>query len=215
MKKESHIGYKELYNNLIHESERGCLLIGFEYLVDSVQDLIISHISQRNFKMKDLFTGFGPLSTASSKIKIGYAFGFIDEQTYKDLEQLRDIRNTFAHSKQTMKLSDEWVIQKLKNIPIAKKILEQECSIPKLLHPHSQIDISERVDVMKLEKHSCDDIDECFFTITIKDESVSEGKTIEIVDKYKVVIIFTVVELSLMLVTHFGSNKSNLIHMEQ
>ncbi len=45
-----------------------------------------------------IFSGYGPLSTFSAKIDIGYALNLYDEKILRDLRALKDIRNTFAHT---------------------------------------------------------------------------------------------------------------------
>jgi hypothetical protein len=52
---------------------------------------------------KDIFEGGNaPLSTFSSKIKVGYALGCYGRKTRHDLDALREIRNQFAHTVEKM-----------------------------------------------------------------------------------------------------------------
>lgn len=54
-----------------------------------------------NLGEKDLANnlfGRGPLGTLAAKIDVCFAMGFIDRPTWKNLHQLRKIRNEFAHS---------------------------------------------------------------------------------------------------------------------
>jgi hypothetical protein len=44
-----------------------------------------------------LFAGTGPLATFSAITKIGFAIRLYGEDTYKDLQRIRKIRNAFAH----------------------------------------------------------------------------------------------------------------------
>jgi hypothetical protein len=46
-----------------------------------------------------LFEGYGPLSTFSGKIDIGYALSMFEADIYNDLRAIKDIRNRFAHRK--------------------------------------------------------------------------------------------------------------------
>jgi hypothetical protein len=48
-------------------------------------------------KYKDIFEGYGPLSTLSAKIDIGYALGLYKEISRADLQCSKKIRNLFAH----------------------------------------------------------------------------------------------------------------------
>jgi DNA-binding MltR family transcriptional regulator len=47
---------------------------------------------------KRVFDSFGPLSTFSSKIVMAHALGIVPAAIYRRLEQLRKLRNAFAHS---------------------------------------------------------------------------------------------------------------------
>lgn len=44
-----------------------------------------------------LFSGVGPLSTFSNKVRIGFAMGLISDEEYSNINYIREIRNTFAH----------------------------------------------------------------------------------------------------------------------
>jgi len=44
-----------------------------------------------------LFRYGGAAGTFSAKLKLAYALGLIDTETYKDLQGIRDVRNAFAH----------------------------------------------------------------------------------------------------------------------
>ena len=89
-------------SNAIHdtESDRGCALIAGSITENSLEQILRTRlIPLGKEKMDELFGFDGPLGTFSSKIKIAYAFGLIDVKIRDDLDRVREIRNTFAHSK--------------------------------------------------------------------------------------------------------------------
>ena len=45
-----------------------------------------------------MFEGVGPLSTFSAKAKLAFALKLVDSDQFHNLEIVRKIRNTFAHS---------------------------------------------------------------------------------------------------------------------
>lgn len=49
-----------------------------------------------------IFRGYGPLSSFSAKIDVGFALGLFDEAIHRDLRALKDIRNAFAHTSSPM-----------------------------------------------------------------------------------------------------------------
>lgn len=66
---------------------------------------------------KRIFAGTGPLSNLSSKIDLSYALGIIDSETHKQLHIVRDIRNSFAHSKSQTYFDNEIIIAKASSLP--------------------------------------------------------------------------------------------------
>jgi len=60
-----------------------------------------------------LFSTYAPLATFSAKISICFAFGFIDEPTFRDLEVIRKIRNRFAHDYDSREFFDAATFQQL------------------------------------------------------------------------------------------------------
>lgn len=101
------------------ESGRGAVLAGVALIDESLEILIRTRlIGDVNAKkvIDPLFEGYGPLSTLSAKIKLAYALGRIDKTTYDDLEQVRGIRNHFAHSYKDASFDEQFVRDKLNNI---------------------------------------------------------------------------------------------------
>lgn len=74
---------------------------------------------RRRFKNNDdetweaLLDDRGPLRSFQSKITTGYAFGIYDDTVQHDLNVIRTIRNTFAHSKKLLDFDDALIIQEL------------------------------------------------------------------------------------------------------
>ena len=68
--------------------------------IDDLLYLILSKflIEPINASDEDLIKGDNPLSTFSSRIKVCYRLGIIDESLFKILNQVRKIRNECAHS---------------------------------------------------------------------------------------------------------------------
>jgi len=79
--------------------ERPLIIVG----ASKIDDLLLSILSKLLFIPKkndedDLLKGDNPLSTFSSRIKLVYRLGIIDEGLLKVLEQVRKLRNLCAHS---------------------------------------------------------------------------------------------------------------------
>jgi DNA-binding MltR family transcriptional regulator len=56
---------------------------------------------------KEIFTGYGPLSSFSSRIDLGFALKLFDGDIHHDLHSLRRLRNKFAHSTEHLHLASE------------------------------------------------------------------------------------------------------------
>jgi hypothetical protein len=129
MKKHDYLD-TEILDSFLGETDRGAVLITAEWLSNLLMDLLISHMPNRDHRKKgfrEIFGGRGELSTFSSRIKIAYALGFINKDTYADLEKIRDIRNDFAHSLEIRNLDDLHIIQILINIRGADEELSRKC----------------------------------------------------------------------------------------
>src|SRR5258706_4493647 len=90
---------RPLLRQLGIESDRGCAIVGCSLLEEDLELLLRARMSPiANAKHIDsLFHGYAPLASFAGKIALCYAFGFIDEQMFTDLEIIRKIRNRFAH----------------------------------------------------------------------------------------------------------------------
>src|SRR6185369_4843044 len=88
-----------LITTLLEESDRGLVLAGAAFLDDARSELLAATL-RVNLSKKDkdsLFTHSGPLSSMSSRSLVAYALELIDEDMRKSLDQLRKIRNHYAH----------------------------------------------------------------------------------------------------------------------
>jgi DNA-binding MltR family transcriptional regulator len=78
---------------------RPIIIIGASKIDDLLFRIIEKYLlPARDSKEDELLKGDTPLSTFSSRIKITYRLGIIDENMFKLLEQVRKIRNLCAHS---------------------------------------------------------------------------------------------------------------------
>ena len=83
----------DVYHN---ESDRGAAVLAGSFLENALRLYLRAKIRDQKIA-DDLFSGLGPLSSFSQCARIAYAFGFIREQVFRDVELIRQIRNHFAH----------------------------------------------------------------------------------------------------------------------
>ena len=93
--------FDQLFSELKHESDRGCILVGTSAVDDALKIALKRRLSTdehiRNKAVEPMFESMGPLSTFSARIKLAYAVGLIPRWIFEDLEKIRKIRNRAAH----------------------------------------------------------------------------------------------------------------------
>lgn len=107
-------------NNIYDRTDREIVILSASYLEVVLESALICHFSDvARSKQKESFQGNGFLSTFSSKIKLAYFMGIIDNSAYLDLEIIREIRNAFAHSIQPLSFDTNLVSKKCENLHLA------------------------------------------------------------------------------------------------
>jgi len=92
---------------LSKESDRGCVLLAVSYLEDALGKYILSYLyGTSKFKKDFVRTN---LSSFNSRINFAFSIGLINENLFKDLNVIRDIRNKFAHSFELIELEDDQI----------------------------------------------------------------------------------------------------------
>lgn len=104
-------------NQLLHQlDERALILSIAAFAEDSLGELIGAFMRPVSATNR-LLDGFNaPLGTFSSRIQAAHALGLITKRQYSDLEHLRKIRNTFAHSWKPLSFSDPTIATHIKGI---------------------------------------------------------------------------------------------------
>lgn len=70
------------------ESDRGAAILAGSFL-EHYLGLFLQSLTVDNAVAEKLFGSMGPLSTFSQRIAVAYAFGFIDKESYTNLEHVR------------------------------------------------------------------------------------------------------------------------------
>lgn len=100
---------------LITESDRGCALYAAAYIETALGEMLAACMVQNPNIKADLFKSNGPLSTFSSRIKMAYYLGKISPSERKDLDNIRDIRNDFAHDAGKLTFDNQSIHDRCKN----------------------------------------------------------------------------------------------------
>jgi hypothetical protein len=89
------------------ESDRASVILMAALLDDALVFMISGKfldLPNKN-EAEYIFRPDGPLGSFSARAEISYLFGFIDEQAYGQLDDIREMRNACAHTKQPMSFS--------------------------------------------------------------------------------------------------------------
>jgi hypothetical protein len=90
------------------ESDRGAALIAGSVAENAITQILTIRLVPMSQDARDSLFGFdAPLGTFSAKIRVAYAFGFIDAEIRDDLDRIREIRNCFAHSQIPLNFSTD------------------------------------------------------------------------------------------------------------
>ena len=96
-------------SNLVHilagESDRGLALAGAAMLDDAIEVLLKAHFLDKPKVVKSIIGPDRPIGTFSSRIKVAYILGLLEESEFLDLELIRKIRNDCAHSRSDVDFS--------------------------------------------------------------------------------------------------------------
>lgn len=103
---------------LASESDRGCALFAAAYLDDALANLLRALLVQGRALDEELFRSTSPLGTFSSRIKFAYYMGKISPQERRDLETIRSIRNTFAHTSEAVDFETQSIRDRCANLSL-------------------------------------------------------------------------------------------------
>jgi Mannitol repressor len=109
---------------LTHYSDRAVAVIGSTLLDNALKVAIQTRFI--NLKLADvaqIFDGLsgGPLSSLSAKVKIAFALGIVNETRRDDLNRIRAVRNTFAHSIVPISFRTHAVVQECKKLSMRSR----------------------------------------------------------------------------------------------
>jgi hypothetical protein len=112
---------------LSKQSEAGAALVACGNVDSALRHALLSHMRRLTAKEeKNLFRGYGPLSTLSAKIDLAYAFSLVDRGMCRDLHIVREIRNVFAHAETPMHFGSNSVVELCEKFEGAKGLVPEQ-----------------------------------------------------------------------------------------
>ncbi|TGK78657.1 transcriptional regulator [Leptospira montravelensis] len=121
------IELSQFLNEFNKESDRGAVLVSTSLIDEWLMKMLFSYFADVK-SSKDLIERFNaPLGTFSSKIKIAYSLGLLQENEYNEINIIRKIRNEFGHSWKDIDFKNSTIIQFCNMLPwLGPKELEKE-----------------------------------------------------------------------------------------
>ncbi len=90
---------KDLMDQILPESPRGAVLVGFNFIDERLDEFMEAHLPQKDKEIKrKLFSFPGIYSSFSGKLIVAYSTRMISKDLYESLDLFRKIRNKAAHS---------------------------------------------------------------------------------------------------------------------
>ena len=109
---------RELISRAIDHRDDRVAVITLASLIDAGLERAIKS-RMRRLKLDDynaIFSGTGPLSGFSARIRVAYALEIIGPLIRNDLSIINEIRNVFAHAPQNLKLHDNRLWMRLERL---------------------------------------------------------------------------------------------------
>jgi hypothetical protein len=91
------------------ESDRGSALVAVAWVDDALEACLRSRFRDEKTIADSVLRQDGPLGSFSSRIKTAYLLGVITASLYTDLDNLRKIRNEFAHVRRKARFKDQLI----------------------------------------------------------------------------------------------------------
>jgi DNA-binding MltR family transcriptional regulator len=104
--------FKDFLREFQAESDRAAAILAAAYLDDLLGRLLLASFVDDTQHCRHLVDGDRALSSFSARIPACYAFGLLSESERFDLDQVRGIRNRFAHERHGLTFVDESISAK-------------------------------------------------------------------------------------------------------
>jgi hypothetical protein len=108
---------KEIIADLNTESDRSAFILAATSIEDTIEWALLERmpvLAHDNQSRKRIFGAQGSLSTYADKILLAYALGMIDREGQGQIDLVREIRNTCAHSRRPLSMEIPVLVEAVK-----------------------------------------------------------------------------------------------------
>jgi DNA-binding MltR family transcriptional regulator len=108
------------------ESDRAAAILGVSYLDTVMENLLKKFFIQNNsFIDKQIFgDSYSVIDSFSKKINLSYALGLLKQKEFEDLNNIRKIRNDFAHELHGLNFNSEKINSRCLNLKCAQDVFD-------------------------------------------------------------------------------------------
>lgn len=115
------------------ESDRACAVLGAALLDARLESLFMRRLRSDH----ELLSGMRPLSAFSARIRVAKSLAWIHADVAFDLDQVRSIRNDFAHSADhKLSFADASISDRAKTLKVAQTLLDAHDHAASTPHPN-------------------------------------------------------------------------------
>lgn len=121
------------------ESDRACAVLGAALL-----DTRLESLYQRRLRSskKELLSSNGSLGAFSARISVAQALAWIDEDVHFDLDQIRSIRNEFAHNMDhELSFTNQSIADKCRTLRVAQVLVNANEYAASMPHPNFSAEV--------------------------------------------------------------------------
>jgi hypothetical protein len=117
---------QHIIDSLRNDNDRTIAIVCGSILEARLEDKIKAQLRTPHNKdsqiiIDDVFQGFGPLTSFSSQIRLGYLLKLYDYQVREELSSIKWIRNQFAHKKEAITFDTEDISRSVSKLKLIEK----------------------------------------------------------------------------------------------
>jgi DNA-binding MltR family transcriptional regulator len=100
------------FEEVFKQTDRASAIVSSALLEELLERLVLAFLIDHQSAKRDLLDGMTLLSTMSAKINLAYYLGLLEQSEFEDLKLIKNIRNDFAHSFETISFETQRIKDK-------------------------------------------------------------------------------------------------------
>ena len=113
---------KEAFSEIESGSDRSVAIVCSAYVEDQLTAALKSKMEDDEVVLREMFRSSGPLGSFSAKINIGYLFRLYEKEVKRELDTIKEIRNSFAHIAKTRTFDSQRIRDLANNLTMSQRL---------------------------------------------------------------------------------------------